>query len=102
MLDRSANDGSTPVTKDFDVHVSGLGAGGGTLVVVAFGANVYGASDVEPIVALHAAASKAAEGLAQRGLTVDPKAIVERGEEELRARASRSSCGESRRPLPSR
>ena len=77
------------LTEDIDVHFSGVGEG--TLVVVAFGRNVYAATGVEPLAALHAAASKAAEGLAQRGLTVDARVIVEKGQEKLLARGSGSS-----------
>lgn len=87
---------------DIGVHFSALGGGGGTLVVVAVGTDAYGATHDEPLTALHAAACKAAEGLALRGMTVDPKIIVERGQEELSARARRSASPELPKPPPAR
>jgi hypothetical protein len=71
---------------DIGVHFNRSGPTGGTLVVVAIGIDVYGATDREPLAALHIVARKAAEDLALRGRPVDPSAIVERGEEELQAR----------------
>jgi len=62
-----------------------MGLRGGTLVVVAIGTDVYGATDLEPVSALHAAARRAAEDLALRGRPVDPNVIVERGQQQLRA-----------------
>ncbi len=76
---------------DIDVHFNRLGPTGGTLVIVAIGTDVYGATDRQPLAALHIAARKAAEGLALRGQSVDPSLIVERGQEELRARRAGSS-----------
>jgi hypothetical protein len=96
----AASDMAACVTEDIDVHFSRVGPGGGTLVVVAVGTNVYAATGLEPLAALHAAASKAAEGLAQTGMTVDPRVIVERGEEQLRSRVSRNSRGGLEKPPP--
>jgi hypothetical protein len=56
------------------------------LVVVAIGREVYGATGLNPLAALHAAAKRASEGLALRGLSVDPDLIVECGREQLRVR----------------
>ena len=56
-----------------------LGMSGGTLAVVAIGDDVYAATDVRAVVALRAAATKAAEDRARRGRPVDPERIVERG-----------------------
>lgn len=64
---------------EIEVHFNRAGLNGGTLVVVAIGTDVYGATDEEPIAALRAAAVRAAEDRASRGEPVDPEAIVERG-----------------------
>lgn len=74
---------------EIDVHFNRLGPTGVTLVVVAVGREVFGATSLEPIVALHAAARQAAEGLGKCGKRVDPDVIVERGHQELHARARR-------------
>jgi hypothetical protein len=76
---------------DIEVHFNRMGPGGGTLVVVAIGAEVYGATDLQPVAALRSAARKASEDLALRGRPVDPDVIMECGREELKARARRSS-----------
>jgi hypothetical protein len=80
---------------DIDVYFNRMGPTGGLLVVVAIGTEVYGATDREPLAALHIAARKAVEGLALRGQAVDPSVIVKRGEAELHARW-RSSSNSSR------
>lgn len=67
------------MSDDIEIHFNGMGRSGGTLVVVAIGTDVYGATHAEPLAALHAAAGKAAEDRALRGRPVDPKRIVERG-----------------------
>jgi hypothetical protein len=64
---------------DIEVHFNGMGIAGGTLVLVAIGSDVYGATDREPVVALYAAASKAAEDRAVRGRPVSANDIVKRG-----------------------
>lgn len=75
----SANETEAPMADDIEVHFNRMGLSGGILVVVAIGTDVYGATDVEPVAALHAAASKAAEDRALRGQPVDANDIVERG-----------------------
>jgi hypothetical protein len=70
------------VTDDIVVHFNRMGQGG-TLVVVAVGADVYGASALEPVAALRSAATKAADDLALRGHAVDAKAIVAHGMRSL-------------------
>jgi hypothetical protein len=62
-----------------EVHFNRMGLGGGTLVIVAVGTEVYGATDLEPVNALHVAAKRAADDLALRGQQVDPAEIVEYG-----------------------
>lgn len=66
-------------TDGIEVYFSRLGLSGATLVVVAVGPDVYGATDPEPVTALHSAARKAAEDRALRGFLVDPNDIVEEG-----------------------
>jgi len=61
------------------VHFNRRGATGGTLVVVAFGADAFGATDADPACALRLAAGRAAAGLALRGRHVDVEEIVEIG-----------------------
>lgn len=78
------------MTDHIDVHFSDMGHGDGTLVVVAIGMDVYGATDLEPFTALQAAARKAADNRARRGRPVDLNIIVERGHDELNARALRA------------
>jgi hypothetical protein len=62
-----------------EVHFNRMGLGGRTLVVVAVGTEVYGATDLEPVNALYVAAQRAAADLALRGHAVDAAEIVERG-----------------------
>jgi hypothetical protein len=64
---------------EIEVYFNRMGLSGGTLVVVAIGTDVYGATDVEPVAALHAAATKAVEDRALRGQPVDSDAILEQG-----------------------
>jgi ribosome-associated translation inhibitor RaiA len=68
---------------------------GGVDVVVTIGADIYGATDLEPVTALHAAARKAAEDLARRGHPLDPNAIVEQGQQKLKACTSEMSAAVS-------
>ena len=75
---------------EIDVHFNRLGPSGATLVVVAVGREVFGATNPEPLAALHTAAREAAEGLAKCGHRVDAEVIVERGHEEWNARVRRS------------
>jgi hypothetical protein len=56
---------------DIDVHFNRLGPSGATLVVVAVGREVFGATHPEPLAALHTAAREAAEGLAKCGQRID-------------------------------
>jgi hypothetical protein len=65
--------------EDIEVHLSGAGFGGAVLVVVAIGTDVYGATSMEALDALHVAASRAAEDRALRGFPVDPQRIMDRG-----------------------
>lgn len=57
---------------EIEIYFNRMGLGGGTLVVVAIGSDVYGATDVEPVAALHAAATRAAEDRALRGQPAGP------------------------------
>lgn len=75
---------------DIEVHFNRMGLSGGTLVIVAIGTEVYGATDLDPVTALRAATRKASEDLALRGHPVDPDVIMECGREELKAQARRS------------
>ncbi len=72
------------MANEIDVYFNAMGPNAGTRVVVAIGTEVYGATDLEPIDALRAAARKAADDLAVQGRPVDPDLIVERGREELK------------------
>lgn len=85
---------------EIEVHFNTLGLSGATLVVVVIGAEVYGAADVVPVTALHAAARRASEDFAQRGQSLDANLVIERGHEELKARARRSSPAGLRIPSP--
>ncbi len=62
-----------------EVYFNRLGLSGGTLVVVAVGADVYGATAPEPVSALHSVARKVAEDRALRGCPVDPNDFLEEG-----------------------
>jgi hypothetical protein len=66
-------------TQDIAVHFNRLDKNGGTLVVVAIGTDVYGASGADPAAVLGAAASKAAQDFTARGRSLDPGAVVARG-----------------------
>jgi hypothetical protein len=68
-----------------DVYFNRVGIAGGMLVVVAVGADVYAARGSDPVAALHAAASRAAEDLALLGKPVDEHLIVQHGLLRLRA-----------------
>ena len=72
------------MTQDIEVTFSPLHTGS-TMVVVTIGAEVYGATDIEPVLALHAAARRAAVDLAARGHPLDPMLIVEKGMKQLPA-----------------
>jgi hypothetical protein len=74
--------------RKIEFHFKRLGLSGATLVIVAVGAEVYGACALEPLTALQTAAGRASEDLAKRSQPLDPSVIVERGREELRRRAS--------------
>jgi hypothetical protein len=65
--------------EDIEILFNRVGFSGATLVVVAIGGDVYGATDVEPVSALHAAARKAADDRASHGRPLDPNVIIERG-----------------------
>lgn len=78
---------------EIDVHFNRLGPSGTTLVVVAVGREVFGATNPEPFAALHTAAREAAEGLAKCGNRVAAETIVERGKQEWNARVRRSVSG---------
>ena len=73
-----------PMVDDIEIHFNGMGYSGGTLVVVAIGTDVYGATDREPVAALYAAASRAANDRASLGRPVNAKDIVERGLNRIR------------------
>jgi hypothetical protein len=62
-----------------EVHFNRMGRGGGTLVVVAIGTDVYGATAPEPLRALHAVALSAARDQTRRGQAVDPRLVVQHG-----------------------
>jgi hypothetical protein len=72
------------MANEIDVYFNAMGPKGRTLAVVAVGTDVYGATDVEPIDALRAVATKAADDLAVRGRLVHPDLIVERGRDQLK------------------
>ncbi len=65
--------------RGIQVHFNRRGATGETLVVVALGADAFGAADADPANALRLAAGRAAAGLALRGRHVDAEEIVEIG-----------------------
>ncbi len=71
------------------VHFNRQGAARGFLVVVAIGAEVYGATALDPGLALRVAARCASEDLATRGQAVAAETIVARGRQELLAQATR-------------
>ena len=58
---------------DIDVHFNRLGPSGATLVVVAVGREVFGATNPEPFAALHTAAREAAEGLPSAASASTPR-----------------------------
>ena len=68
-----------------EVHFSRMRPTGSVKVVVTIGMDVYGATDVDAVTALHAAARRAAEDLAVRGHPLDPNVIVECGQQQLSA-----------------
>jgi hypothetical protein len=66
-------------SNDFEIHFNRMGRSGATLVVVAIGTDVYGATHAEPVTALRAAAHKAAVDLSLRGRLIDPHVVVQHG-----------------------
>jgi hypothetical protein len=73
----------------------------GVLVAVAVGTDVYGATDIDPRVALERAARSASDDLARRGHLVNAASIIEQGQTWLAARSGRSSTVEPRQPAVS-
>jgi hypothetical protein len=77
---------------DIEVHFNRLGLSGGTLVVVAIGTDVYGATDQEPVAALRAAALPGVPMAKQP----DPRALAHRCRVDASTRRTppwRRSCG---------
>jgi len=85
--------------RQVEFHFKRLGLSGATLVVVAVGTKIYGACALEPLAALYAAACRASEDLANRRQPIDPKVLIEWGQEELRRASSTVEGAELSNPV---
>jgi hypothetical protein len=77
-----------PPDRKVEFYFRRLSLSGATLVVLEVGAEIYGACDPKPSVALLTVVWRASEDLAKRSQSIDSKRIIERGHEELRREGS--------------